>query len=79
MWGNILPLFGDDGVSPKLELRCQNHPKTSTLVATADDFKNVRDGGCNLSCNVRLDCGHSCSRQCHPGGHTLPCHKKCGK
>ncbi|XP_013414142.1 NFX1-type zinc finger-containing protein 1-like [Lingula anatina] len=71
-------------VGTKLTLFCQNHPKTKYHVSKKEDFQHVADGGCQLPCEFRLECGHVCARRCHPYDldHKLykcekPCEKPC--
>ena len=61
-----------------LTLCCQNHPDRQIQASCADDFKQAPEGGCIQPCQFRLDCGHVCSRVCHPYDSE---HKefKCGK
>ena len=67
---NTLPLF------------CSFHDK-ATLVSSSEDISTkAPEGGCAEICGIRLSCGHSCPRICHPGSqdHSLyKCRKKCGK
>lgn len=58
-----------DALVHALPLRCELHPNTITEIAMPGDFVNVADGGCNLPCESRLDCGHMCRQRCHPDGH----------
>ena len=49
-----------------MPLVCQIHREELTT-ETAEDFsQNAPDGGCQRSCEVRLECGHACKRLCHP-------------
>uniref|UniRef100_A0A4W3IT70 Zinc finger NFX1-type containing 1 n=1 Tax=Callorhinchus milii TaxID=7868 RepID=A0A4W3IT70_CALMI len=67
LWSKIMHTLREKGnIGHSLMLTCQNHPKTATLVSKADDFSQVPEGGCSLPCNFRLDCGHVCTRACHP-------------
>ncbi|XP_054840650.1 NFX1-type zinc finger-containing protein 1-like [Eublepharis macularius] len=50
----------------ELTLMCQNHPETKTAVKATADFSKLPDGGCTLKCQTRLECGHPCTRRCHP-------------
>lgn len=65
-----------------LQLCCQNHPDTHTLVSKASDFQKVPEGGCSLPCEFRLGCGHVCTRACHPydcSHKEFQCMKPCQK
>ncbi|XP_044066857.1 NFX1-type zinc finger-containing protein 1-like isoform X2 [Siniperca chuatsi] len=79
LWSNIFyTLRQKDQVGNALTLCCQNHPNRQLKVSNVDDFKQAPEGGCTQPCEFRLDCGHVCSRVCHPYD---PEHKeyKCGK
>ncbi|CAM6099898.1 unnamed protein product [Calypogeia fissa] len=79
LWNDVTTKMRNSGeLGPQLELHCQNHPGTITKISTAEDFKQVEDGGCSLPCDFQLDCGHACPRRCHPGSHDLiVCPKSC--
>ncbi|KAJ8358613.1 hypothetical protein SKAU_G00151380, partial [Synaphobranchus kaupii] len=83
LWSGILHTLREaDQVGPALTLCCQNHPGTRTLVSRADDFRQAPEGGCALPCEFRLDCGHVCTRACHPydADHKkFECTKPCQK
>lgn len=83
LWSNILHTLRErNQVGPELTLSCQNHSGTQTQVSSAQDFLNVPEGGCNRPCEYRLDCGHVCTRMCHPydAEHkTFKCNKECPK
>lgn len=67
LWGNIFhTLSKNKQIGKGLTLCCQNHPDKKALVSKADDFKQAPEGGCTQPCEFRLDCGHVCSRVCHP-------------
>lgn len=81
MWPLVLEIlkknncFGDS-----LALRCQNHSETVTRIKRASQFEElVGDGGCSLQCEFKRNCGHKCTRRCHPDDkdHILPCPSKC--
>ena len=53
--------FGD-----ALPLYCCNHPNTKYTAKKDSDFSiNAQNGGCQKECDIRLHCGHSCTRRCH--------------
>ncbi|XP_051887506.1 NFX1-type zinc finger-containing protein 1 isoform X2 [Pristis pectinata] len=67
LWSKIMhTLHARGNIGRSLLLSCQNHPKTTTFVSKKDDFSKVPEGGCSLPCEYRLDCGHVCTRACHP-------------
>lgn len=83
LWSLILGTLQQKGqVGDHLMLYCQNHPETRNLVRCANDFKSVPEGGCNKKCEFRLDCGHVCTRVCHPYDQEhkeYQCNKDCQK
>ncbi|KAM4622796.1 NFX1-type zinc finger-containing protein 1 isoform 2-T2 [Discoglossus pictus] len=67
LWSRIIHTLRQSGqVGEQLMLCCQNHPEARTLVSKASDFKKVPEGGCSQKCEFRLNCGHVCTRVCHP-------------
>uniref|UniRef100_A0AAR5PM44 RZ-type domain-containing protein n=1 Tax=Dendroctonus ponderosae TaxID=77166 RepID=A0AAR5PM44_DENPD len=54
-----------NAIGSHLLLRCQIHPVKLTKVSKSLDFEKVSEGGCDMICNVELDCGHTCKRLCH--------------
>ncbi|NXR63910.1 ZNFX1 protein, partial [Rhadina sibilatrix] len=67
LWNKIIQTLGKNGhIGQSLELCCQNHPETKTQVSTGEDFNKVPEGGCTRPCEFRLNCGHVCTRACHP-------------
>ena len=80
-------MVGRNALKKSITLRCQNHPESAFEAATPEDFTKAPEGGCELSCNFPLKCGHICQRFCHvlDKDHQLykcfqPCVKKnsCG-
>jgi len=67
MWNNVLHTLEQSGnIGPTLALCCPRHMETSIEVSNADDFPVFSpEGGCNLHCTWRLDCGHPCVHKCH--------------
>ena len=79
LWTKVIHTFGVN-LGPSLPLSCQNHPKTTTMVCKAKDFEKVKNGGCDMPCNMRLICGHQCQQVCHPDGHEeVKCYKDCNR
>ncbi|XP_064586204.1 NFX1-type zinc finger-containing protein 1 isoform X1 [Zonotrichia leucophrys gambelii] len=67
LWNKIIVTLSKNGhIGQSLELCCQNHPGTKTKVSTGEDFSSVPEGGCTRPCEFRLNCGHACTRACHP-------------
>ncbi|XP_034726304.1 NFX1-type zinc finger-containing protein 1 isoform X2 [Etheostoma cragini] len=74
LWSNIFHTLREkDQVGSALTLCCQNHPDRQIKASCADDFKQAPEGGCTKPCEFRLECGHVCTRICHPSD---PEHKK---
>ncbi|XP_063413105.1 NFX1-type zinc finger-containing protein 1-like [Mytilus trossulus] len=50
-----------------LPLYCRNHPANEGILAVLPaDFARAPEGGCELFCGIRLECGHVCRLRCHP-------------
>ncbi|XP_029006831.1 NFX1-type zinc finger-containing protein 1 [Betta splendens] len=83
LWSNIFHTLREKNqVGQALTLCCQNHPDRLVEAFCADDFKKAPEGGCQEPCQFRLDCGHVCTRACHPydAEHKeFKCTKTCDK
>ena len=83
VWPLILAHMEQKGcVGRALPLYCQLHPDQKVAAITAEDFAKCPEGGCQKQCNTRLQCGHTCTRLCHPYDreHKLyKCYKQCTK
>ncbi len=83
LWSNIFyTLREKDQIGKALTLCCQNHPDRQIRASCAEDFKQAPEGGCTKPCDFRLDCGHVCTRVCHPYDpehKKYKCAKKCEK
>ncbi|XP_023281831.1 NFX1-type zinc finger-containing protein 1 [Seriola lalandi dorsalis] len=81
LWSNIFhTLRENDQAGKTLTLCCQNHPERQVTASCAEDFKQAPEGGCTQPCQFRLNCGHVCSRVCHPYDpehKEYKCDKKC--
>ncbi|KAL7946681.1 P-loop containing nucleoside triphosphate hydrolase protein [Trichoderma barbatum] len=66
MWEDVIDMLTASGcMGTSLELQCHRHPNTPILVSEADHFKQFSpESGCNLRCDKRLHCGHSCTGRC---------------
>ncbi|CAL8339331.1 unnamed protein product [Lota lota] len=74
LWSNIFRTLKEkEQMGKALTLCCQNHPEKQIQAACSEDFKQAPEGGCLTPCEFRLDCGHVCTRVCHPYD---PQHKK---
>ncbi|KAG6014275.1 hypothetical protein E4U43_006735 [Claviceps pusilla] len=67
MWQKVIKRLEDEGnFGSELGLQCPRHPETAIHVSQPDDFAvHAPESGCNLPCQMRLRCGHSCSGRCH--------------
>ncbi|GAB0138196.1 hypothetical protein EsDP_00006437 [Epichloe bromicola] len=67
MWQDVIEqLDAQENIGTKLGLQCPRHPETPILVSEPDDFAvHAPESGCNLPCQMRLRCGHSCTGRCH--------------
>ncbi|CAH0045925.1 unnamed protein product [Clonostachys solani] len=67
MWAQVMNILQDKGqFGTSLELVCPRHPNTPILVSEADHFVLFSpESGCQLPCEKRLECGHSCTGKCH--------------
>ena len=67
MWAEVLGILKKQGnFGPAIELQCPRHPATPIFVSTPDHFLQFApESGCNLPCDKRLRCGHSCNGRCH--------------
>ncbi|XP_064202537.1 NFX1-type zinc finger-containing protein 1-like isoform X2 [Anguilla rostrata] len=83
LWSKIINVLSRNRqVGKALMLRCENHPATITAVSKPEDFLKVPLGGCSVPCEYQLDCGHVCTRLCHPtdSDHKLfKCTQPCTK
>jgi hypothetical protein len=83
VWPQILADLSRKGcVNKALPLQCQIHPKSIVMASSASDFLKCPEGGCQQRCAVRLKCGHSCPRLCHPidkEHKNMKCQQKCAK
>lgn len=89
MWAKVIDLLRTAGnIGFTLPLCCPQHPDTQIEVTPPEDFLlKAPEGGCDLQCNLRLECGHACSFKCHSvARHEVvicqePCprtHSECG-
>lgn len=67
MWAEVIDMLGARGqMGRSLELQCSRHPDTPIRVSEPDHFLLFSpESGCNLPCDKRLHCGHSCIGRCH--------------
>ena len=67
MWAQVRDLLqGADSLGTALGLCCPRHRETDIQVAQPEDFSRLSpEGGCQLACDRRADCGHRCLARCH--------------
>ena len=67
IWEQIMSDMEKKGyVGDGIPLYCKNHPETTFLASSPEDFKkHAPTGGCSLPCSFRLSCGHVCAKTCH--------------
>mmetsp|Transcript_39334 Transcript_39334/g.60124 ORF Transcript_39334/g.60124 Transcript_39334/m.60124 type:complete len:222 (-) Transcript_39334:1723-2388(-) len=89
IWLSVLEILNKrDAIIEKLEVKCETH-QTTTSVVKAEDFMNkAPEGGCSKACGLRMECGHQCQSNCHPliktesdpsGHEKIKCFSKCVK
>eukprot|EP00457_Paulinella_chromatophora_P000155 gb/GEZN01000155.1/.p1 GENE.gb/GEZN01000155.1/~~gb/GEZN01000155.1/.p1 ORF type:complete len:2053 (-),score=236.01 gb/GEZN01000155.1/:129-6287(-) len=65
-WSKICGRALESGhLGTSLKLKCAVHG-TGSEVQAGKDFQQVPEGGCSVPCAVRMPCGHTCPRLCHP-------------
>ncbi|OMP88721.1 NFX1-type zinc finger-containing protein 1 [Diplodia seriata] len=67
MWQDVLDILRAGGnIGTSFELQCPRHPRTLIAAGKPDDFAQYSpEGGCDMRCDQRLRCGHSCINKCH--------------
>ena len=66
MWQYMVNIMRNrNKLKTSLTLHCQNHPDSAIVAAKPEDFKEAPEGGCKLSCDFPLQCGHICRKYCH--------------
>ncbi|KAK5954232.1 hypothetical protein OHC33_004805 [Knufia fluminis] len=78
IWRSIIDIFAIKGViANDIRLRCDRHPEHYILASSAEDFEKFPT--CEISCDQKLECGHTCTESCHdPSLHELiPCKSPC--
>ncbi|KAF3218324.1 hypothetical protein TWF106_007686 [Orbilia oligospora] len=83
MWQNVISQMNlNNCLGDAFELECDRHKATPIRAASKEDFITYApEGGCNLKCESRLECGHACPSKCHSTAlHKLaPCSQPCPK
>ncbi|RDA86075.1 hypothetical protein CP532_1289 [Ophiocordyceps camponoti-leonardi (nom. inval.)] len=81
MWAEVIAtLKASSRFGTSLELQCPRHPNARLSVSQPDHFVQISpESGCNLLCNKRLHCGHSCTGRCHSDvlHNAVKCLEKC--
>jgi superfamily I DNA and/or RNA helicase len=65
-----------------LSLYCVNHKNNQLIAENPTDFDKRPEGGCQMLCDTRLNCGHVCRLICHSYDRphqNIKCFKECGK
>ncbi|PSN54487.1 hypothetical protein C0J52_05534 [Blattella germanica] len=76
---SIMPVVSKIAGSNPVEV----HPTEKRLVSSAEDFRDIPEGGCKLICESLLTCGHICKKMCHANDRDhknyrcpeIPCNK----
>ncbi|XP_011404801.1 PREDICTED: NFX1-type zinc finger-containing protein 1-like [Amphimedon queenslandica] len=84
IWDRILSYIESEGCfGSSFPIHCHNHPQYKISIEKAEDFIiHFPDGGCNIPCIYRLNCGHHCRRRCHvndPNHEQYCCKEPCDK
>lgn len=68
VWGPIIQLLSQKKlILNHIPIVCKNHPNTHYEIQNSNDFKTLSpEGGCELQCEYKLKCGHTCKLKCHP-------------
>lgn len=79
-WTKFFELLDENKcVDRVFKTQCEKHD-LETNVANLNDFDKVKNGGCNLICNNRKKCGHSCTQNCHKNDcEVFKCLEPCQK
>ena len=82
-WSAIIQTLVDQkSIDTGLPLSCGHHPQNDLKAVAPSDFDKRPEGGCNVGCEYRLSCGHTCSYFCHlydPNHEFIKCTKLCEK
>jgi len=83
VWSDIVKhMVEAKAIENGLPVGCGKHPDNDELIRTPKDFDKRPEGGCMISCDYRLKCGHTCPRLCHmyDAEHLeIKCTTKCNK
>ena len=73
LWSNLKHVWEEqNNLYDYFPAKCQKH-LTLHKIRTPEDFlRLVPEGGCELRCTMKLDCGHQCPKKCH--GHVQHVH-----
>uniref|UniRef100_A0AC35GUL3 RZ-type domain-containing protein n=1 Tax=Panagrolaimus sp. PS1159 TaxID=55785 RepID=A0AC35GUL3_9BILA len=81
LWNEIRKSAQEAGaLSNELVVSCQMHQNEQIIRDHSDFETKCREGGCDVPCNGRLECGHQCIKPCHVEdmNHTIQkCLKRC--
>ncbi|KAL4904489.1 hypothetical protein BDW74DRAFT_168154 [Aspergillus multicolor] len=73
LWAEVLYVLGNNNPEPRigymLPLTCVKH-KLRRGIKDPSDWNNT-NGGCELPCGEKLNCGHQCALRCHSFPHEM--------
>ncbi|KAI5116801.1 hypothetical protein M0805_007013 [Coniferiporia weirii] len=88
MWSSVISeLSAQNGIGTRIPIKCNRHPDDVRYVSQPGELSLISpDGGCQLSCNEGLSCGHNCPYKCHSDDEnhrgvfcTQACSKLCSR
>lgn len=66
-WSQVVMMARARGLlNDGLPVTCGQHAHNDMRITLPRDFERRPDGGCQLVCGERLQCGHVCTMHCHP-------------
>ncbi|KAF0690676.1 Aste57867_17945 [Aphanomyces stellatus] len=66
MFNNVLDILEDKNLLGNyVGLTCLKHAAETRVTSAQEMLRLVPDGGCQLACDMRLPCGHACTKLCH--------------
>lgn len=67
VWGPVVDSFRRrNALSAQLPLTCTNHRRTVYVEKPSNWDEYRLTGGCRMTCEGELPCGHACPHNCHP-------------
>ncbi|KAL6238040.1 hypothetical protein BDW75DRAFT_228225 [Aspergillus navahoensis] len=82
LWAQVLYILGNKNpetrIGHQLPLTCVSN-KLKRFVKDPSDWRNT-NGGCELACGQKLNCGHQCFLTCHSFSHDMvKCNEICNR